>query len=41
LIFGEAMNGVQMLGAVLLLGATFLVEYKTTQQPELVCDEQI
>ncbi|WP_373485228.1 DMT family transporter [Acetobacterium malicum] len=41
LIFGEAMNGVQMLGAVLLLGATFLGEYKTAKQPELVGDEQI
>lgn len=41
LIFGEAMNGVQMLGAVLLLGATFLGEYKTAKQTELVGDEQI
>jgi len=41
LIFGEAMNGVQMLGAVLLLGATFLGEYKTAKQLELVGDEQI
>ena len=41
LIFGEAMNGVQMLGAVLLLGATFLGDYKTAKQPELVGDEQI
>ena len=41
LIFGEAMNGVQMLGAVLLLGATFLGEYKTAKPPELVGDEQM
>nr|WP_256372217.1 EamA family transporter [Acetobacterium sp. KB-1] len=41
LIFGEAMNGVQMLGAVLLLGATFLGEYKTAKLPELVGDEQM
>jgi drug/metabolite transporter (DMT)-like permease len=40
LIFGEAMNGVQMLGAVLLLGATFLGD-KTAKKPELVGDEQI
>ena len=40
LIFGEAMNGVQMLGAVLLLGATFLGD-KTAKKPELVSDEQI
>lgn len=35
------MNGVQMLGAVLLLGATFLGEYKTAKLPELVGDEQM
>ncbi|MEO1817044.1 MAG: EamA family transporter [Acetobacterium sp.] len=40
LIFGEAMNGVQMLGAVLLLGATFLGD-KTAKKPELVGDEQM
>jgi drug/metabolite transporter (DMT)-like permease len=41
LIFGEAMNGVQMLGAVLLLGATFLGEYNTAKPPEFVGDEQM
>ncbi|OXS24968.1 MAG: transporter [Acetobacterium sp. MES1] len=41
LVFGEAMNGVQMLGAALLLGATFLGEHKTAKPPELVGDEQM
>jgi drug/metabolite transporter (DMT)-like permease len=40
LIFGEASNGIQMLGAVLLLGATFLGD-KTAKKPELVGDEQM
>jgi hypothetical protein len=34
------MNGVQMLGAGLLLGATFLGD-KTAKQLELVDDEQV